>query len=101
MEYFLGYAIGGLLASFIFGAICSAIASNRGMTGGFWWGFFLWVIGIIIVAVRPNEDQNNSSQQNATSPYEDLERLADLKSQGVITDNEYSKLKAECLSRMK
>ena len=23
--------------------------------GGFWWGFFLGVIGIIIVAVRPDE----------------------------------------------
>ena len=100
MEYFVGYAIGVLLASFIFGAICSAIASNRGMKGGCWWGFFLWVIGIIIVAVRPNESRNNSSQQNTTSPYEDLERLANLKSQGVISDDEYNKLKAECLSRM-
>ena len=25
------------------------------MEGGFWWGFFLWIIGVIIVAVRPND----------------------------------------------
>jgi hypothetical protein len=28
---------------------------NRGGKGGFWWGFFLGVIGIIVEAVRPKE----------------------------------------------
>lgn len=100
-DYIFVYALALLLGSIVFGFVCKAIASGRGMHGGFWWGFFLWAIGVIVVAVRPNENQVNSQQQNASSPYEDLERLANLKSQGVISDDEYDKLKATCLSRMK
>ena len=100
-DYILAYLIGVLVGSIIFGVICKAIASSRGMEGGFWWGFLLWVIGIIIVAVRPNESRTAQSQQNSSSPYEDLERLANLKAQGVLTDDEYEKMRAECLSRIK
>ena len=39
----------------VFGAVTKAINRNRGKDGGFWWGFFLGIIGIIIVAVRPKE----------------------------------------------
>ena len=39
----------------IFGAVTKSINQNRGREGGFWWGFFLGVIGILIVALRPNE----------------------------------------------
>lgn len=45
------------------GCICGAIASSRNMEGGFWWGFFLSVIGIIIVAVRPNDYAYTSSSK--------------------------------------
>ncbi len=44
----------------VFGLICKAISNSRGMKGGFWWGFFLNIIGIVVVAVRPNENPNNS-----------------------------------------
>ena len=39
----------------IFGAVTKSINQNRGREGGFWWGFFLGVIGILIVALRPKE----------------------------------------------
>ena len=97
--YAVGYLIGYIIVGIIFGAICKAIASNRGMEGGFWWGFWLWIIGIIVVAVRPNEN-NSVPAQAVSSPYEDLERLANLKAQGVLSDEEYAKMKAECLSRI-
>lgn len=98
--YTIGYLIGGIVVSIICGAICKAISSGRGMDGGFWWGFWLWIIGIIVVAVRPNENKSVPILP-ASSPYEDLERLANLKAQGVLSEEEYNKMKAECLSRMK
>ncbi len=41
-----------LIQACIFGAITHAINDAKGYDGGFWWGFFLGVIGIIVVAVR-------------------------------------------------
>lgn len=51
MLVLLGYLILGVVCGFI----CESIASNRGMEGGFWWGFFLDILGVIIVALRPND----------------------------------------------
>lgn len=44
-----------LIGSIIFGCVAKHIASSRGMDGGFWWGFFLWFIGLIVVACRPKD----------------------------------------------
>ena len=49
------YLIGLLAYMLICGFISKTITANRGMNGGFWWGFLLGVIGIIVVAVRPKE----------------------------------------------
>ena len=51
----MAYFIGWLVTALIFGFVTKAINNSRWREGGFWWGFFLGVIGIIIVAVRPNE----------------------------------------------
>lgn len=51
----MGYFIGWLIVSVIFGLVTQYINNSRGRYGGFWWGFFLGVIGIIIVAVRPKD----------------------------------------------
>ena len=51
----MGYLIGCLIGMCIFGLVTWGINYSRGRDGGFWWGFFLGVIGIIIVAVHPNE----------------------------------------------
>ena len=59
------YFIGLIIYCIICGVICKAIASSRGMEGGFWWGFWLNIIGIIIVAVRPND--NKPAYANTTS----------------------------------
>ena len=50
--YWWVYLIVTLIEACIFGAITKAINENKGYDGGFWWGFFLGVIGIIVVAVR-------------------------------------------------
>lgn len=49
----------GIIAALIYGVVCGyvskAINNNRGKEGGFWWVFFLGVLGIIVVAVRPKD----------------------------------------------
>lgn len=35
------------------GLITYSMNKNKGYDGGFWWGFFLTIIGIIVVALRP------------------------------------------------
>lgn len=44
----------------IFGAISKHINESKGYYGGFAWGFWLGIIGIIVVAVKPNINVNNS-----------------------------------------
>lgn len=56
MDWFL-YLIVCIVVGLICGLIGDAISKNRNMDGGFLWGFFLGVIGIIVVAVRPNDNQ--------------------------------------------
>lgn len=63
-DYTVGYFIGIIIVSVICGFICKGISSNRGMEGGFWWGFWLWIIGIIVVAVRPNDSKPVSASTN-------------------------------------
>jgi len=41
-----------LLYSVICGIVTSRINRDKGYNGGFFWGFFLGIIGIIIVALR-------------------------------------------------
>ena len=67
MGFSIGYVIGVIIVSIICGLICKAIASNRGMDGGFWWGFFLWIIGIIVVAVRPNDKLSYQTSSTYTT----------------------------------
>ena len=64
--YFLTYLITYLIICIIHGAITKAIARSRGMEGGFGWGFWLWIIGIIIVAVRPNDNKRETA---VVTPY--------------------------------
>lgn len=51
----MAYFVSWLIVSVIFGFVTKSINNSRGREGGFWWGFFLGVIGIIIVAARPKD----------------------------------------------
>lgn len=46
----------------VFGVVTKNISSSKGYDGGFAWGFWLGVIGIIVVAVRPDISQQTTYQ---------------------------------------
>ncbi|MBD5158742.1 MAG: hypothetical protein HDT23_00610 [Ruminococcus sp.] len=49
-----------LINAVIWGLITKTISRNKGYKGGFWWGFWLNIIGVIVVACRPNNNNNNN-----------------------------------------
>ena len=53
--YAISYFIVSLIVCIVCGFVTKSINNSRGREGGFWWGFFLTIIGIIIVAVRPKD----------------------------------------------
>lgn len=72
----------------------------------------LWIIDIINIAngkLQPADGSGYSSDNigaasipvvNATDPYEDLKKLAQLKEQGLLTEDEYTKLKTDCMNKI-
>ena len=58
----MAYFFIAIVVALVCGWISQGISSSRGMEGGFWWGFFLTIIGIVVVAVRPNDQQNDSAR---------------------------------------
>ena len=59
-----GYWIGLLISCIVFGIITRCINSAKGRDGGFWWGFFLGAIGIIVVACRRSVVEERPSYQS-------------------------------------
>ncbi len=71
----------------------------------------LYIIDIINIAtgkLRPSDGSSYEEDskegygtiQRQSSPYDDLEKLASLKDQGAITEEEFTRLKDDCLRRM-
>ena len=70
-EYMIAYFVVGLISCIIFGCITRAINTNKGYEGGFAWGFWLGVIGIIVVACRADNRHyyDESEENSALSAY--------------------------------
>ncbi len=70
----------------------------------------LWILDIINIAtgkLQPADgsgysDASNASapKANETDPYDELKKMAELKEQGILTEEEYEKMKADCLAKM-
>ena len=72
----------------------------------------MWIIDIINIAngklqpadgsgyANENVAMNNKPTPSANDPYEELKKLAQLKEQGILTEEEYAKLKADWLAKM-
>ena len=72
----------------------------------------MWIIDIINIArgkLLPADGSGYSTDNFGTTstpttyakdPYEELKKLAQLKEQGILTEEEYAKLKADLLAKM-
>jgi hypothetical protein len=58
MLYLIIYLIAGVVCGFI----TKSMNESKGYDGGFAWGFFLDIIGIIVVAVRPYAKSSSQNQ---------------------------------------
>lgn len=88
----------------IFGLVTHSIAESKGYEGGFWWGFFLSLLGVLVVAVRPARPTESVVAQTQSSTAANyaatLEQLAKLKDQGILTEAEYNQKKQKILSQI-
>lgn len=105
LAYWWEDVLGGLVLLvplwLIFGFATRTINRNKGYEGGFWWGFLLGPIGLIIIACKPD----NRVHRNVNGAYSigseagrndmELERLQKLKmykdllDSGAITQEEF------------
>lgn len=49
----IAYPIVFIIWCCIMGFVSKTIQNNKGYDGGFWWGFLLGILGIIVVACKP------------------------------------------------
>ncbi len=60
--YSIGYLIGAIIEGLICGFVAKKIGENKGYDNQFWWGFWLGVIGVIVVAVKPDNSNRQVNQ---------------------------------------
>lgn len=93
------YIVNGI----IFGAITSYISRVKGYEKGFAWGFWLGLIGLLVVGFRPSLKQDNVSTSIPVQKADNIEmltKLAKLHEQGILTDKEFQQKKKELLEKM-
>lgn len=86
-----------LFWGFIWGLICEAAGSSKNVSG-FWLGFFLGFLGLIIVlcsSPRPSKDEMENKKN--FDKYDQLEKLNKLKESGAISEDEFEYEKSKIL----
>lgn len=73
------------------------VGLKKDIDSGYVWGYFLGVIGFIVVCVLPSEKKEEKEDIGNSNKYEDLERLLQLKNAGAITEAEFEVEKAKLL----
>lgn len=80
----------------IWGVATQSIGNSKGINGSFWWGFFLGIIGLIVVACM----KDNSTVSNKSDNVEALDKLQKLKENGTISEAEFEDSKKKLLSKL-
>ena len=94
-----------------FGLMTGAIASNKGRSAAwFWMGFFLDIVGLIVVICLPNlnnkkppvaSNMHEETIQNDSEPqmdkFEEIRKYKELLDEGIITQEEFEAKKKELL----
>lgn len=68
---------------------------KKGYKNGFAWGFWLNIIGIIVIAIRPFNNTKVNKQMSTKA--DEITKYRKLLDSGAITQEEYEKLKKEIL----
>ena len=88
----------------LFWGFISMIVGKAKNINGFWYGFFLGLIGLIIVLCMKNKKTINKTTQNQVyninndNKYSNLEKLYELKKNGTLTEEEFEIEKAKIIN---
>ena len=97
MQYFFIW----LTSAIIFGIITYAIADSKGRKNGFWAGFLLGIIGLIMVLclkdLPPEQREGSHIIALKENKYDNLEKLQKLRESGALTEEEFQKEKQKLL----
>ncbi len=80
----------------IWGIATQSIGNSKGIKGCFWWGFFLGIIGLIVVACL----KDNTTTSNNVDNVDALDKLQKLKESGTISNEEFEQSKKKILSKL-
>ncbi|MBQ3665096.1 MAG: SHOCT domain-containing protein [Lachnospiraceae bacterium] len=122
--YLIGYFLGLLIWGILMGCATKVINESKGYSGGFAWGFWLGLIGLIVVACKSNKIESNPSYSNSSQStmeteskekqisesmviknddldvFSKIEKIASLKEKGVISEEEFEEKKKELLNKL-
>ena len=90
MELLIIFIISYTLFGIIWGLATQSIGKSKGHQNCFWWGFFLGLIGlIVVVCLNPKTINQNNLFDNIDA----LDKLQRLKENGAITEEEFEENK--------
>ena len=94
MVIVVGIILGVIAWCCLWGVICNAIALPKNINYGFLLGFFLGLIGLIIVICLPE------NTKNSVNDVETLEKLVELKEKGILSEAEFKEKKESILKKI-
>lgn len=95
---------GGLVSCCVFGIITMIMNENKGYKGGFAWGFWLNLIGVIVVACKPDSHSGPNTDGNVSvsgqSVADEIRKYKALADDGIITEDEFQAKKKQLLEQI-